>query len=107
MGAQLLTYKKDDHSTAETSLPDYAHTANHCYKKWFGTDQVREDIKVKRKIGKIKSHDEISLLPSQIFILKDLMLIVDILDPQTNMRLEDFLETDKIISTISTGTCVQ
>merc|ERR1712066_1341 len=77
---------------AEVSLPEYARTGNRCYRKWFGTEQVKRDIEAGRRSGQIKSMNDIPLLPSQIFVLKDLMLILDILDPTTTMRLEDFLE---------------
>ena len=90
-GKPMSTYKRDDHNTADATLPDYAITANRCFRKWFCSGQVRSDIKIKKKAGKIKSFHDIPLLPSQTWILKDMMAILDIADPKTTMRLEDFL----------------
>ena len=91
-GKIMESYDKDFYGTTSTELPDYARTANTCYKAWFGTRHVMKDIKLLKNKGEIQTYEDIPLLPTQIMVQKDLAMLFDICDPRTTMDLDDFLE---------------
>ena len=51
-----------------------------------------KDIKYLRTKKEINTYNDIPILPSQVLVLKDLILLFDICDQRTVMSLEDFLE---------------
>jgi len=86
------TYHKDKAGQSMFQQPSYVKTSQECYLKWFGTRRVAGDIVKLKEKKRIKSYQDIPLLPAQLAVLKDLALIFDIFDPKTYMRVEEFLE---------------